>query len=312
MKDSLPRASFVVATKDRPTDLRKMLQSLSDQSIQPEQIVIVDASVKPVEKITAEFHQLNIKYIRHPWPSASRQRNIGIKAVDPDIELIGFLDDDIVFEPGSMEKMFEFWRRAPKELGGASFNLKNFQTTSGTKLKQSIIVQRLGIYSKEKGVVMPSGWHTLTGTVSKTTFVQWLPSTASIWRKNIFEKFRFDEYFDGYSYLEDLDFSFSVSKKYRLSVVAEAGFYHYPSPFGRISHYRFGKIEVANRLYFVKKHNLSVPRCYLGLFLRLLMSLGYVLTGEGKEYLHRVVGNCAGLFQSLLPGHITLLSNNIK
>jgi glycosyltransferase involved in cell wall biosynthesis len=111
VEDSLLRAGFVVATKDRPDDLRKMLQSLSDQSIHPEQIIIVDASVEPVEKIPTKFHQLNIKYIRHPWPSASKQRNIGIKAIDPDIELIGFLDDDIVFEPGAMEKMFEFWRQ---------------------------------------------------------------------------------------------------------------------------------------------------------------------------------------------------------
>jgi glycosyltransferase involved in cell wall biosynthesis len=310
--DNLPRAGFVVATKDRPNDLRKMLQSLSDQSIHPEQIIIVDASEESVKKITVEFRQLNIKYIRHPWPSASIQRNIGIKAIDPDIELIGFLDDDIVFEAGAMEKMLAFWRQAPEDVGGCAFNLKNPVLRSELALKRSPLADRLGIYSRKKGVVMPSGWHTLTGTVPRTTFVQWLPSGASIWRKNIFEKFWFDEYFDGYSYLEDLDFSFSVGKSHRLAVVAEAGFYHYPSPFGRISHYRFGEIEVENRLYFVKKHNLSVPRCYLGLFLRLLMSLMAAMTGESIENLHRVAGNCTGLFQSLLPGHITFFSNNIK
>lgn len=306
------KAAFVVATKDRPDDLGKMLQSLSDQSIHPKQIIIVDASVEPVDNIAAEFSQLNIKYIRHPWPSASKQRNMGIKAVDSDIELIGFLDDDIVFETGAMEKMLEFWQQAPEDMGGCAFNLKNPVSRSELALKRSSLAEWLGIYSREKGVVMPSGWHTLTGTVSKTTFVQWLPSTASIWRKKIFEKFRFDEYFDGYSYLEDLDFSFSVSKSYRLAVVAEAGFYHFPSPFGRISHYRFGKIEVANRLYFVRKHNLSIPRCYLGLFLRLLMSLGSALTGEGLENLHSVAGNCTGLFQSLLPNHIAYSLDSIK
>ena len=306
------KLSFIVATKDRPTDLRKMLQSLSDQLIHSEQIIIVDASKESVEKITAEFCQLNIKYIRHPWPSASKQRNAGIKSVGPDIELIGFLDDDIVLEDGAIEKMLEFWRQAPEDVGGCAFNLKNPVSRSELALKRSSLAKWLGIYSKEKGVVMPSGWHTLTGTVSKTTFVRWLPSGASIWRRNIFEKFRFDEYFDGYSYLEDLDFSFSVSKSHRLAVVAEAGFYHYPSPFGRISHYRFGKIEVANRLYFVRKHNLSVPRCYLGLFLRLLMSSGAVMTGTGLENLHRVAGNCTGLFQSLLPGHIAFSLDSIK
>jgi len=299
VKSYLQKIGFVVATKDRPDDLGKMLQSISDQSIHPEQIIIVDASVEPVEKITIKFHQLNIKYVRHPWPSASKQRNAGIKSIGPDIELIGFLDDDIVFELGAMEKMLDFWRQAPEDIGGCAFNLKNPVSRSELALKRSSLAKWFGIYSRKKGVVMPSGWHTLTGTVSKTTFVQWLPSGASIWRRNIFEKFRFDEYFDGYSYLEDLDFSFSVSKNHRLAVVAEAGFYHFPSPFGRISHYRFGKIEVANRLYFVRKHNLSVPRCYLGLFLRLLMSSGFAVKTRKITYLQRAIGNCSIIAQSL-------------
>jgi hypothetical protein len=33
-----------------------------------------------------------------------------------------------------------------------------------------------------------------------------LPSGASVWRREIFDKFSFEEFFEGYSYLEDLDF----------------------------------------------------------------------------------------------------------
>lgn len=295
MPNPLQKIAFVVATKDRPTDLRKMLQSLADQSIHPEQVVVVDASVDSVENIAEEFHQLNIEYVHHPWPSASKQRNLGVRSVGPDIDLIGFLDDDIVIESGAMEKMLEFWQQTSEDLGGASFNLKNFQHTAGLKLKQSFLAQRLGIYSKKKGVVMPSGWHTLTGTVSKTTFVQWLPSTASIWRRGIFEDFQFDEYFDGYSYLEDLDFSFSVSKSYRLAVVAEAGFYHYPSESGRVSHYTFGRIEVANRLYFAKKHHLSLPRAYIGILIRFLITLGSAARVRKVALLHRALGNSTAI-----------------
>ena len=82
--------AFVVATKDRREDLRRMLQSLSEQSFHPAQIVIVDASSIPVQGITAEFNALNIKYIRHLQPSASKQRNVGIRAADPNIDTAGF------------------------------------------------------------------------------------------------------------------------------------------------------------------------------------------------------------------------------
>ena len=98
----------MVATKDRPDDLGRMLKSMSGQSALPDQVIIVDASSIPVQEIAAEFKPLNIKYIRHPQPSASKQRNVGISAVAPDTDLIGFLDDDIEFEPGAIEAMLRF------------------------------------------------------------------------------------------------------------------------------------------------------------------------------------------------------------
>ena len=99
----LPRAGFVVATKDRPRDLRNMLASLDEQSVRPGQVVVVDASAEPVESVVAEFPSLRIDYLRHLPPSASAQRNAGIRAVDPAMDPVGFLDDDVL-EPGSMER----------------------------------------------------------------------------------------------------------------------------------------------------------------------------------------------------------------
>jgi hypothetical protein len=137
--------------------------------------------------------------------------------------------------------------------------------------------------------------------VSETVFVEWLPSGASVWRRGVFDSFRFDPWFDGYSYLEDLDFSYSVGKRYRLAIVAGAGFCHYPSASGRGAAYQFGKKEVQNRLYVVRKHHLSLPRCYLGLFLRMLMTLGRAAAcRRTKHCLGRAWGNCVAICQALL------------
>lgn len=295
------KIAFVVATKDRPSDLRKMLQSLADQSRKPDEVIIVDSSSEPVHAVVKDFEGLNTKYLHHPKPSASAQRNAGIGAVGSDMDLIGFLDDDAVLEEGALEAMHKFWQDAPDDVGGSSFNLKNFEQPENQWLKNSRLARWAGLYSREKGVVMPSGWQSLMGTVDKTTYVQWLPSGASLWRRDLFKEFRFDEYFDGYSYLEDLDFSFSVSRKNRLVVVADAGFYHYPSPSGRVGAYQFGRMEVSNRIYIVRKHSLSLLRCYLGLFIRLLMTLGLAAKSGNTGYLMRAFGNCAGIGESLLP-----------
>jgi GT2 family glycosyltransferase len=297
MQDCLKTIAFVVATKDRPDDLRKMLRSLWEQSHRPDQIVIVDSSATSVIAVTKEFPELNIKYIHHTPPSASAQRNRGIRAVGPDMSLIGFLDDDIVLAKNALEIMLKFWQFAPNDLGGCAFNLMNPPSRSASGLKESALSRCLGLYSDKKGIVMPSGWQTLTETVKDTTFVEWLPSTAAVWRRDVFDGFSFEEFFEGYSYLEDLDFSYGVSKHYRLAIVADAKFWHYPSPSGRVSQYRFGIIEVRNRLYIVRKHQLSLPKCYFGIMIRLFMTIGSAVKTRNMDGLRRALGNCQSIVQ---------------
>ena len=54
---------------------------------------------------------------------------------------------------------------------------------------------------------------------------------------------------------------------------------------------RFGRYEVRNRLYFVRKHGLSLSRCYLGLVMRLAMSAGGGVMRGNIELLARALGN---------------------
>lgn len=290
------KLAFVVATKDRPDDLKRLLDSLASQTPSPCEIIVVDASNEPVEPVLRNFPSLNFRYVRHLPPCASRQRNVGVRALAPEIELVGFLDDDVILEPGAMAVMAEFWERAGDDVAGASFNFKNPSARSGDRLKRSKAVERLGLYSCRPGGVAPSGWQNILGTIEETAFVDWLCSGAAVWRRRVFEEFKFDEHFDGYSYLEDLDFSYAVSRRFKLAVVAGPGFMHFPSPRGRLSGTKFGRIESANRLYFVRKHGLSVPRCFIGLGIRCLMSVGAALKTRDLFYCQRAWGNLQGLF----------------
>lgn len=195
-----------------------------------------------------------------------------------------------------MAAMAGFWQRAGDDTGGASFNFKNPSARCGDRLKRSRAVERLGLYTCRPGGVALSGWQSIVGTIEETIYVDWLCSGAAVWRRRAFEEFKFDEHFDGYSYLEDLDFSYAVSRRFKLAVVAGPGFMHFPSPCGRLSGTKFGRIESANRLYFVRKHGLSVPRCFIGLGIRCLMSFGAALKTRDPFYCQRALGNLRGLF----------------
>jgi GT2 family glycosyltransferase len=296
------RIALVVATSDRTREIRRMLASLSAQSSPPERIVVVDAGAVSAKGVVAEFPSLDIVYIESPVRSAARQRNIGVGAAGGSADLIGFADDDVEFGPDAFRAMKDFWRRAPADLGGAGFNMLNHPRLALRSLKFLPLARKLQLYDPEPGRVLRSGIQTLIGKVPADRDVEWLPTTAVIWRREVFASFRFDEWFDGYSYLEDLDFSYRVGKRYRLRVVAGAGYRHHPAPDGRGSGTVFGRREVLNRIHFVGKHaELSRGFCYEALVLRMLISFWNAAVHGSAYDLSRVGGNIRGLWESLWP-----------
>lgn len=221
-------------------------------------------------------------------------------AVGPDITLVGFMDDDIVLEPAAIEAMTEFWGQAPPGLAGASFNYVNAPRGIGQGLKRRAIWSTLGLYEGRPGSVARSGFQTRVECLQQTTYVRWVSSCAALYAREILNEYRFDEWFDSYSYLEDLDFSFRIGKKYKLAVVADARFYHYPSKIGRPRAYLFGKKEVLNRLYFVAKHpELSRSLCWLALCVRAFMSAILGVSRFEAHYFQRVIGNVAGILAAV-------------
>jgi len=290
------KISFIIATKDRPVELRRMLDSIILGTTLPDEIIIVDGGQKKVAPILEEFPGLKTRYMRCIPPSATKQRNLGIQSASPSSKLCGFLDDDIILRPRALERMLTFWEGANDSLGGAAFNMINHPRKSAQTLKSLKIIERLGLYSDKPGQVMASGFQTMIGRVEQTIRVQWLPSGASVFRREVFSKNHFDEWFEGYSYLEDLDFSYSLSKIYDLAIVAEAEYYHYPGPKGRGNGIAFGLREINNRIYFVKKNpELSFAKCFLGLIVRMALSLIMAVRTFRPYDWQRVWGNFMGI-----------------
>lgn len=294
------KIAFVVATKDRPEELHHMLRSLDRQTHRPDQIVIIDGGTLSVKAVLKDFPELNLIYKTFFPPSAAKQRNFGLREVSPDITLVGFLDDDVELDVNAIEKLLLFWEDAPHRVAGVAMNMGNHPDLLASSLKYLPFTEWLGLYSQTKGDVLPSGFQTMIGKVKKNIYVNWLPTGAVVWRKKIFEDYQFDEWFRDYSYLEDLDFSYRVGKKFRFMVLEEAKYYHFPAGDGRGNDFRFGFKEVDNRLYLVKKYReFSLLKCYLALFVRMMMNLGLFFREQKLHYFQRALGNAGGLMSSL-------------
>lgn len=119
-------AWLVVATRNRPEQLRRLLLSLRWQTRPPDGVVVVDASDGPARAPTDPAGQpFALRYITRSKPSSAGQSNTGVERVPESADLIAFADDDSAFAPDAWGRMLEFWRRAPGSLGGAGFNMLN-------------------------------------------------------------------------------------------------------------------------------------------------------------------------------------------
>lgn len=297
------RMGFVVATKDRSDDLRRLLGSLLEQTHPIDEVVIVDASEDPDHCLADEFATLNIRYVRFLGaPSAAAQRNAGVDAADESLALVAFVDDDTTFHNEAVSEMHRFWKNAPADVAGVAFNIVEVAGARRVGVKYSRFVQQMGLYSSCLGKVSLSGWQTTIGTVDENCYSEWLPTTAVVWRREILQNHRFDDHYQGYSYLEDVDFSYGISRYKRLAIAADAKYEHHHSSSSRMSPYDFGRMEVENRKYFVKKYGLSPSRCLAGILIRCAMTVGRFVRTWRVAFAQRAWGNVVELARGCVVG----------
>ncbi|MGP1255674.1 MAG: glycosyltransferase family 2 protein [Kiloniellales bacterium] len=287
------RLAYVVPTKDRPDDLRKLLISLAKQTVMPAQIVIVDGSDPDIAWVCNDFPELPLSYVREFPPSLARQRNAGMAALEDDIEVAGYLDDDLELAEEATERMLTFWESAGSQVGGAAFSIVN------QPLPHPVFgwLSRLFLLNgPQQGKLLRSGFPTSITPRSETLPTQWLYGGATLWRRNVIRKFSYDEWYVGHGFLEDVDYSHRVSRAYELRVVADARCWHWPKPIVASRNVSLGRQQVVNRIYFVRKlGGFSVAALTWALFGQCVRNVLESLKDGSSAGLYRVWGNLLGL-----------------
>lgn len=301
------KIALIVPTRNRLQILTRLLNSIKEQTVLPDQVIIVDGSDQPIENELKPFLNSIISYIRVFPPGLTRQRNEGRKALREDITLVVYLDDDIVMEKEAIEAMLKFWETAPEDMGGASFNIINSPPN-----KPNFLTKLFLINNDKKGKILRSGCNTAVAPVLKDIFTQWLCGGATIWNRKVFKEFNYDEWYRGYAYLEDADFSYSVSKKYKLAVIHSARIQHLPPPLKPQKVNSYIKTHVIQQYYFVKKHpELSLLQFYWSIFGLILISALLGITRLRLESFHSAAGYIAGL-ASVIAGKLKQVDESFR
>jgi glycosyltransferase involved in cell wall biosynthesis len=258
-KNLIRSVSAVIPTRNRKLALSATLQSLANQSRQPDEIIIVDASDNgnTKELVGSYVNILNstLKYIKAQTKGAASQRNEGVALAH--CEYILFLDDDLLFEDYCIERLYQALTN-DASLGGVNAMITNqkyhppgrvsrilYRYLNGAEL-ESYAGKCLG---PAVNLLPEDGDH-----LPEVVPVEWLNTTCTLYRKEVLPIPPFPSFFTGYSLFEDVALSVFVSRKWKLANMRTARIYHDSQPGDhKRSIAELSKMEVLNRYYVTRQ-----------------------------------------------------------
>lgn len=252
----------VVCTRDRPAQLRRLLDTLVAQQAPVEQLLVIDASgddaservLRDCAGIGEAARDVGYFRVRGSLAGLTRQRNVALRWVAT--RLVVFFDDDVELLPGCVAALAAACDAPERPLVGACAVSVNELTAPPAlwRLRRLLgIVPSLqpGSYARS-GMSVP--WHFLPADGSVVQAGHWMHGCAMIWRTEPARAEGFDERLDGYATAEDLEFSLRMRRHGAMARVGGARVLHLHAPSGRPDPYRLGYMGVRNLLDVHRAH----------------------------------------------------------
>ncbi|TJY32908.1 glycosyltransferase family 2 protein [Pontimicrobium aquaticum] len=302
--------SLIICTYMRTQPLLNLLNSVNEQTLYPNEIIIVDGSANndTKQQFNANPYK-NLKYfkVEDNQRGLTKQRNFGIQKVSNASEIICFLDDDAVLENDYFEQLLKVYKVYPNALGVGGYitneviwkkserptSKKNF-FYDGWERNEPLrfrVRHFFGLQPNTAPCILPEFSHgrsvSFLPPTSKIYQVEQFMGGVSSFKKDVFNTMSFSTYFEGYGLYEDADFTLRLSKKGELYVNTAARLSHYHDESGRPNKFKYGKMVARNGWYVwrVKYSNPSFKsKLKWNLTFIVLMKLRFlnVLTSKNK------------------------------
>lgn len=255
----------------RPGSILRLLNSVKSQDVYPNEILVIDGSIdNNTENLLKARKILNLKYykVENEQRGLTKQRNIGVELVNKQNEIICFLDDDIVLKPNYFKQIISTFNQFPDAIGvgGAIINEAVWKELDENKSKdfkyyyrdgyyrdlgaRNVLRKIFGLLSCKPPGIMPKysngfsiGFYPPNG---KTHQVEYFMGGVSGYKRSLFEKISFSEYFDGYGLYEDMEFCLRASRIGKLLLNTGAQCFHLHDKAGRPDYFKYGKMVVEN------------------------------------------------------------------
>ncbi len=314
----------------RPNPLLKLLTSVKEQTLYPNEILIVDGSVNEETKAIIEQHSFqNLSYfqVTKEYRGLTKQRNFGVSKVSPETEVICFLDDDTVLEPKYFEEIIKAYQSDDAIVGvaGIAINENRWIKKESNKVynkyqyfefeghvypegSRNILRNYFGLQSDLGPGRMPEFSHGRTcgfPLTDKIYEVDLLIGMSFSFRKEVFDSIKFSHYFEGYGLYEDADFSIRAQRLGKNVITTKAQLSHYHDQSGRPNKYQYGKMVTRNG-WFVWRVKYPKPSLKaklkwtaISLLLIIIRFSNIFTTNKRQEALTESLGRTIGLVSLL-------------
>lgn len=268
------KISIVIPTKNRPEDLLKAVASIVAQARLPDELILVDQSDSDASRravqdmVKAAGDAIRLIHIYDP-----RVRGLvdakRVGASNSSGDVVCFLEDDVVLEPGYIGQMERAFDNHPAMMGCCGV-MTNLPELPSNYVRLFHLFHR-GIFHDDRVGVHGH----LAGSDDTMIPSRYLSGGTSAFRSCVFEKVPFD-LANGFFMLEDIDFSMRASNVFGDCFYINPGarLAHYMSPVNRAVLGNKYRRKLREFLVFYKKHGTGIAQ---------LANLLWLLTGLWLE-----------------------------
>lgn len=245
------KVSVCICTRNRPDNLKKALDSLSNSTYPIFDIIVSDDSTNSDTETLMHSHYPNVKYLPGPRKGLGANRNNALKAVNGTHVI--YLDDDAVLGEKFLETVFACLKTDTEKTG---HNIHNTIIT-GLQLDHGNL-----IFPHEQDFFGHQKIDYKEGDCIKTVVIN-----SAVFPVGVFEKVLFD---DKLVYgCDEVDFTTrAVNEGFKIILCPEAVNFHYPSLVNRDfyqPYHEASRIYVTFKRYFSTEKNKLKALLFLGL-----------------------------------------------
>ncbi len=201
------KIGILICTRNRPESMKKLIESIANSSLLPDEIVVV-GSGQNIEKVISNA-KIKINYFHVDASGQSFQKKRGISYFNKKIDWIFMLDDDLLLKKNTLSNLKE---SITKEIANKTVGIgsKIIYDQEAKKSISSIFTAWLN----KPGKIHKSGRVSAYDASNEIT-TEWL-NGASAWKKDVLDKYDLPFLTSKYAAYEDVIFSSRISANERI------------------------------------------------------------------------------------------------